>query len=210
MVSGKRSCSNWRPSRHSIKHMRTQKSPQCLRWESLTLSPSLIYAVEQHRFHPEPKFCAPDGQPCGPGTCCLLQRRHVQIGRKIPIRKESNRRWQEGEDLSVLQAYEQELESTATEYVRAKGKLRHSSHAVASPQVRDWLQAVSLSLISQITGIKREHLRAIRDGKRGRRKTLARLADLKQRWTKGQQSGSLQRAIMALRSGGWRDDSEVY
>jgi hypothetical protein len=50
--------------------------------------------IEQHRFHPEPKFCGSDGQPCGRNTRGLLQRRHVQIGRKIPIRKESNRRWE--------------------------------------------------------------------------------------------------------------------
>jgi hypothetical protein len=164
--------------------------------------------IDQHRFNAEPKFCGPDGQPCGPGTCGLLHRRHVQIEHKIPIRKESNSRWQEGEDLSVLQAYEQEPDSIATEYVRAEGKVRHSSHAVASRQLREWLQAVSLSLISRITGVKREHLRAIRDGKPGRRKTLALLADLKQRWTKGEQSGFLEHAIAAVRSGGWRDDCE--
>ena len=160
--------------------------------------------INQHRFHPEPKFCGADGHPCGPETRGLLQRRHVQIGRKIPIRKESNRRWQEGEDLSVLQAYEQEVDSTATEYVKAEAKAKHSSHVVGSAQLREWLEAVPLSLISQITGVKREHLRAIRDGKPGRRKTLALLAQLKERWTKGVQSGSLQHAIAAIRSGGWR------
>ena len=57
--------------------------------------------IEQHRFHPEPKFCGSDGQPCGRNTRGLLQRRHVQIGRKIPIRKESNRRWEGGNDPSI-------------------------------------------------------------------------------------------------------------
>jgi hypothetical protein len=159
--------------------------------------------IDQHRFHPEPKFCGSDGQPCGSATCGLLQRRHVQIGRKIPIRKETNRRWQEGEDLSVLQAYEPEVDSTAAEYVRAEGGVKHTSHAVAPPQLREWLQSASLNLTSQITGIKREHLRAIRDGKPARRETLALLADLNQRWTKGKQSRSLEHAVAAIRSGGW-------
>jgi hypothetical protein len=76
-------------------------------------------------------------------------------------------------------------------------------------RMREWLKGVSLSLISRITGIKREHLRAIRSGKPGRRKTLAALADLKHRWINAEQSGSLQRAIAAIRSGGWRNDSEA-
>jgi hypothetical protein len=135
------------------------------------------------------------------GTCRSVAR--------SPIRKESNRRWQEGEDLSILQGYEQELDSTATEYLRAEDSVKHSSHTVASPQLREWLKKVSLSLISKITGIKREHLRAIRDGSPGRRKTLAELADLKHRWTSAEQSGSLQHAIAAIRLGGWRDDSEA-
>src|SRR5207248_1414300 len=101
-----------------------------------------------------------------------------------------------------LQAYEQEIDSTATEYVRAEHKLNHRSHTVASPQLREWLKKISLSLISRITGIKREHLRAIRDGKPGRRKTLAALADLKHCWIDAEQSGSLRHAIAAIRSGG--------
>ena len=60
--------------------------------------------IDQHRFHPEQKFCGEDGHQYGPETRGLLQRRNVQIGRKVPIRKESNRRRQEGENLSVLQA----------------------------------------------------------------------------------------------------------
>src|SRR5438270_13491029 len=41
--------------------------------------------VTRFIYHPEPKFCGSDGQPCGRNTRGLLQRRHVQIGRKIPI-----------------------------------------------------------------------------------------------------------------------------
>jgi len=71
--------------------------------------------IEQHRFHPEPKFCGADGQPCGRNTRGLLERRHVQIGRKIPIRKESNRRWEGGNDATILQGYDVEQpDSTAT------------------------------------------------------------------------------------------------
>jgi hypothetical protein len=78
--------------------------------------------IEQHRFHPEPKFCGADGQPCGRNTRGLLEQRHVQIGRKIPIRKESNRRWEGGNDPSILQDHELDRpDSTATEYVRTDG-----------------------------------------------------------------------------------------
>ena len=122
--------------------------------------------IEQHRFHPEPKFCGSYGQPCGRNTRGLLQRRLVQIGRKIPIRKESNRRWEGGNDPSILQGYDLEQpDSTATEYVRLEDGREHTTHAVASFQLREWLGRVSLDLIHYHRGIDRHTLRSVRDGK---------------------------------------------
>ena len=156
--------------------------------------------IEQHRFHPEPKFCGSDGQPCGRNTRGLLERRHIQIGRKIPIRKESNRRWEGGNDASVLQGYEMEQpDSIATEYVRMDAKPKHASHAVASPQLREWLGRVPLDLVSYHLGIDRHTVRSVRDRKPARREVLAKLMELKKLWINAEKSGGLKRARDAMR-----------
>jgi hypothetical protein len=156
--------------------------------------------IEQHRFHPEPKFCGSDGQPCGRITRGLLERRHVQVGRKVPIRKEGNRRWQEGNDLSMLNGNEfDQPDSTATEYVRMESSRKHASHAIASAQLRKWLGRVPLELISYHIGIDRHTLRSVRDGQLARKEVLAKLVDLKKLWINAEQSGTLNNAIGSLR-----------
>jgi hypothetical protein len=156
--------------------------------------------IEQHRFHPEPKFCGSDGQPCARNTRGLLQRRHVQIGRKIPIRKESNRSWQAGNDPSILPNYELEQpDSTAKEYVRTDAKRKHATHAVASMQLREWMGRVPLDLCSYHMGIDRHTLRNVRNGKPARREVLAALTELKKLWINAEQCGGLESARDAMR-----------
>jgi hypothetical protein len=174
--------------------------------EDAPTTPSQIDAIcyggiiEQHRFHPEPKFCGPDRQPCGRNTQGLLERRHVQIGRKVPIRKESNRRWEGGNDPSILQGYDLEQpDSTATEYVRMDAKQKHATHAVGSTQLRVWLQRVPLDLVSYHLGVDRHTLRSIREGKPARREILANLMELKKLWINAEQCGGLKGAQEAIR-----------
>jgi hypothetical protein len=156
--------------------------------------------IEQHRFHPEPKFCGSDGQPCGRNTHGLLQRRLLQIGRKIPIRKESNRSWQAGNDPSILQSYELEQpDSTAKEYVRTDKRRKHATHAIASTQLREWLGRAGLDLMSYHKGIDRHTLRNVRDGKPARREVLAALMELKKLWINAEQCGGLESARDAMR-----------
>jgi len=45
----------------------------------------------------------PDGKPCEFDTCGSLQRAHIFAGEHIPIGKESDRHWEEGEDISLLE-----------------------------------------------------------------------------------------------------------
>jgi hypothetical protein len=52
--------------------------------------------------HPEAKSLAPDGGPCKSGTHGLLQRAHITAGEFHRIGKESDRRWEEGDDLESL------------------------------------------------------------------------------------------------------------
>jgi hypothetical protein len=47
--------------------------------------------IEEYEYHPEPKCAGADGKPCNQRTIGLLQRRHVRIGKIVPIGKESNK-----------------------------------------------------------------------------------------------------------------------
>lgn len=66
--------------------------------------------------HPEAKSLAPDGGPCKADTRGLLQRAHIVAGRHRRIGKESDRRWEEGDDLESLrhQAVEYKANDTTT------------------------------------------------------------------------------------------------
>lgn len=50
----------------------------------------------------EVKSLAPDGTPCTGTTRGLLQRARITAGRLIPVGKETDRRWEQGEDPSMI------------------------------------------------------------------------------------------------------------
>jgi hypothetical protein len=52
--------------------------------------------------HPEAKSLGPDGKPCESDTRGLLGRSHIIAGRHRRIGKESDRRWEEGDELESL------------------------------------------------------------------------------------------------------------
>jgi hypothetical protein len=72
--------------------------------------------------HPEAKSLAPDGMPCESDTSGLLQRTHVVAGELRYVGKETDRKWEEGDDMSIL-------DFKATEYGRAKSVVADSSIA---------------------------------------------------------------------------------
>ena len=57
-----------------------------------------------HRYtqHPEAKSLGPDGEPCKSDTRGLLGRSHIIAGKHRRIGKESDRRWEEGDDIESL------------------------------------------------------------------------------------------------------------
>lgn len=60
------------------------------------------YILRTHPFHPEYKSLAPDGTPCEGNTRGLLQRMHV-VGTQLRYTgKETERKWDHGEDLSLM------------------------------------------------------------------------------------------------------------
>jgi len=72
--------------------------------DGVSVSPVNFYQLaESYQNHPEAKSLGPDGKPCEFDTCGLLQRAHILAGEHIPIGKESDRHWEEGEDISLLE-----------------------------------------------------------------------------------------------------------
>jgi hypothetical protein len=60
--------------------------------------------LESYQNHPEAKSLGPDGKPCEADTRGLLQRTHIVANwPPIYIGKESDKHWEEGEDLSLLE-----------------------------------------------------------------------------------------------------------
>ena len=76
----------------------------------------------EYQEHPEAKSLTPDGTPCEADTSGLLQRAHIIAGEFRYVGKETDRKWEEGDDISVL-------EFKTTEYGRAR-------RVVASEEVK--------------------------------------------------------------------------
>jgi len=109
---------------------------------------------------PEVKSLAPDGTPCTATTRGLLQRARIEAGKLIPVGKETDRRWEQGEDPSMIDSdiyvYEKRTKLVIANDADRKrwGKLgvRH---------------LIRKACLSQLT------VYAILDGKSVRRSTLA-------------------------------------
>jgi hypothetical protein len=72
--------------------------------DGASVSPVNFYQlVKSYQNHPEAKSLGPDGRPCEIDTWGLLQRAHIVAGEHIAIGKESDRHWEQGEDVSLLE-----------------------------------------------------------------------------------------------------------
>jgi hypothetical protein len=93
--------------------------------------------------HPEGKSLAPDDTACGPDTRGLLKRAHVIAGEIRYVGKETDRKWEEGDEISVL-------EFAATEYGR-KGKV------VASEDVKAQIGTIGINKCARESGFDRKN-----------------------------------------------------
>jgi hypothetical protein len=119
--------------------------------------------LQSYRVHPESKFLAPDGTPCGPDSQGLLQRMTVEGGTKYPIRKESNRRWLEGNDLSLIEGDEDDATGKVFKPVGTADY--HKTKQPLPTEVREWLKTLPLKRVGTALHIDRNSLRNARDGK---------------------------------------------
>ena len=98
----------------------------------------------EYQEHPEAKSLAPDGTPCEADTRGLLQRAQVIAGELRYIGKETDRKWEEGDDISVL-------EFKATEYGREKKVVPEASIADEIRDIGGIRKTMVLTKMSQHT-----------------------------------------------------------
>jgi len=112
---------------------------------------------------PESKSLAPNGAPCVADTQGLLGRASIVAREIIPVGKETDRHWEQGEDMSLL-------DFKVLEYRPAAGNM-----VVADPELRDEITKRGVRTSIRLTGLHQHTIEAIRDGKLVRRTTLLRM-----------------------------------
>ena len=82
-----------------------------------------------------------------------------------------------------------------------ENRLKHKTHAVASPRLREWLGRIPLNLISSDVGIKKDTMLAVREGKPVRPEVLVTLMEVKRLWIIAEQhgNGALESALDLIR-----------
>jgi hypothetical protein len=101
------------------------------------------HLITHYQQHPEAKSLGPDGNSCKAETKGLLKRAHV-IAKEIRyIGKETDRKWEEGDEISLL-------EFSAIEYGR-KGKV------IASDDVKTAIQKIGINKCARESGFDRKN-----------------------------------------------------
>jgi hypothetical protein len=121
------------------------------------------YIMRLYPLHPESKSLAPDWTPCTGNTKGLLQRMHIVAVRARYIGKESDRKWERGEDFSLLQF-------TPTQFDES------GAMAQADPALIEQLKVVPIKELARKTGIDRNTIRTMLRGLPVRRVTIQRVA----------------------------------
>jgi hypothetical protein len=111
--------------------------------------------------HPEAKSLAPDGTPCTCDTRGLLRRSSVTAASRRYVGKETDRRWEQGEDLSLV-------EFVSLEYQQSK-------QVVAGEELKVDILRLGIRKLERDTGISHHTLQKILRGDPVRRRTLAKI-----------------------------------
>jgi hypothetical protein len=115
--------------------------------------------LAQYLRHPEVKSLSPDGGVCAGSTRGLLRRASIHAGQIIPIGKESDRSWEQGEDPSMLDFKQQEW-----------GK--RSNLVVAEATDRKRWEKIGVRELMRRSHLSQKAVYAIAAGKPVRRHTL--------------------------------------
>jgi hypothetical protein len=114
----------------------------------------------QYVKHPEYKSLAPDEKPCQPDSKGLLQRYPVTASEFILVGKETERGWEQAEDISTL----------------LPSLMRYDQNTdIANQQLRARLNKLSLNALQKETGLSRNTILRARRGERVHPRSLERL-----------------------------------
>jgi hypothetical protein len=102
-----------------------------------------------YREHPEAKFLGHEGTPCDSNTRGLLRRSHIIEKRRRYIGKETSRRWEQGDDLSMV-------DFRCAEF--AEGRV------IASDEIRERITEIGIREVARRSGINRETVAFVAKG----------------------------------------------
>jgi hypothetical protein len=118
------------------------------------------YVLHLYPYREESKSLAPDGSPCVARTRGVLQRASVTAGRQHYVGKETDRRWEFGDDLSVLRSKSMEYRPRTT---------------VADAKLREQVATAGVRALMRATNLSQHTIEAIRAGRRVRGATIQRV-----------------------------------
>lgn len=120
--------------------------------------------VSRYRLHPEAKSLAPDGSSCIIDTCGLLRRTPVTADPHFHlIGKETDRRWEQGEDISML-------DSKVVEY-----RPNETARLVMDSDLQREARRVSIRVLAKSARVSDKTVKAARKGDRLRKSTVEKL-----------------------------------
>lgn len=108
----------------------------------------------------EVKSLAPDGTPCTGTTRGLLQRARITAGKLVPVGKETDRRWEQGEDPSMIDS---------DIYIYEK----RTKLVIADPSERETFAAIGLRRLARESNLSLAPVGKAIKGKGVRRQTLS-------------------------------------
>ena len=111
----------------------------------------------EYQEHPEAKSLAPDGSACEADMSGLLQRARIIAEEFRYIGKEADRKWEEGDDISVL-------EFKTTEYGRAK-------KVVADTAIADKIRTIGIRKTLKLTEMSQHTIEKLLRGEAVKRRT---------------------------------------
>ena len=124
---------------------------------TLVLAQTFEMVFSQYHRHPEYKSLAPDESPCRAESHGLLNRYPVTASGFHLIGKETERGWEDAEDISTL----------LPSLVRY-----HGNTGVVGEQLRQQLRHIPLTFLEQETGLSRHTILRARYGQRGHPRSL--------------------------------------
>jgi hypothetical protein len=119
--------------------------------------------VAQYRWHAESKSLGPDGNTCTPRSRGLLHRTPVTANELRYIGKETDRRWEQGEEISILDTFILEYCPDETENLKTDPNLQRKA------------RECSIRALAEAAGVSTRTVKAARDGKRLRKHTIDKL-----------------------------------